>query len=143
MKYTLLLLLFLFYNCDAQNKETMDYKKVTIELFGESHTIKVPKNEVYTPFVYDEIQAAKTIHINLNDAIQNKLPLAELEFLLTIQREYIQKQANNPEFSAMDEANIKFLEETVQSQGIKLSKDELLTIFETEVFYMKLIKIVT
>ena len=121
----------------------MNYRTENIEIGGELYTIKVPKSEIYKDAQYDETQASKTIYLNLNDDLKEKISIGELETLINVQGKYIQtQQKTNPNFTEMDESNIKFLEERLESIDINLSKEEILEIFDVELFYMKLINII-
>lgn len=126
-----------------EKKQEMNYRTENIEIGGETYAIKIPKDEIYKDANYDETQASKTIYLNLTDNLKEKISLSELETLINVQGNYIQdQQKTNPNFSEMDESNIKFLEERLKSIGLNLSKEEILEVFDAELFYMKLINII-
>ncbi|MHA7057715.1 hypothetical protein ACWGOQ_0010880 [Aquimarina sp. M1] len=121
----------------------MNYITKNIEISGETYTIKVPKDEIFKEAYYEEIQASKIIYLNLNDKLKEKISLSELATLINFQGEYIEnQQKTNSNFTEMDESNIKFLYERLESVGPNLSKEEILEIFDVELFYMKLIKVI-
>lgn len=139
MKKLTLILVIIFLSCTSEE----NYKSVELEIGGELYTVKVPKGEVYKEAYYDEFQASKTIHLNLNNSLQEKLSLENVEKLIGFQGDYIRnQQKRKTNFSTMDEPNIRYLQLQANAKGINLSKEELIEVFEVELFYMKLIKII-
>lgn len=123
----------------------MNYKTQNSIIAGKMYSIKVPEGEIYIDARYSEKQASKTIYINLNEKLREKISLAELANLLNFQGEYMEnQQETNEGFSEIDDdENGKFLQEKMKSIGVFLSKEEISEIFDVELFYMKLINIIT
>lgn len=133
----------LLIGCQTENSEKMNYILQNIEIGDDKYEIKVPKEEVYKTATYDATQAAKMVHLNLERALKEKLSSVQLEMLLNFQAEYLNAQQQlGSDFTAMDENNVTFLKEKTKIVDMNLSKEEIITIFDVELFYLKLINII-
>jgi hypothetical protein len=143
MKKLIIVLCTLVLGCKKESNQNMNYRTENIEILGEKYVVKIPKDEIYKDAQYDVVQASKTIYLNLTEDMREKISYDELETLIDFQGNYIQDQQQiNPNFTEMDAANIKFLENKLKSINVNLSQDEILEIFDTELIYMKLINII-
>lgn len=121
----------------------MNFRIEDIEVSGETYAINIPEDEIYVAAVYDSAQASKTIYANLSDELKEKLSLFQIETILNYQANYIENQhRTNPDYIELDKYNIEFLKKRVKSIGRGTSKDEILEIFHTESFYLKLINVI-
>lgn len=121
----------------------MNQHTKTLEIAGGTYTVHIPNDEVFKDAFYDDAQAARTIYINLDAALQDTITLHQLESLIEIKGSYLMElEALNKNINVMDDTNVAFLEEQAQAAGLQLSTDDIITIFNTEMFYLKLINVV-
>ncbi len=121
----------------------MNYRTETIEISGDSLTIKIPLDEIYEDAIYDDQQATKTIYLNLDDRLKDMVSMDLLETLIDLQGDYIAEQQKlNEPITIMGESNIDYLRKKMAPESLDLSTVELIEIFDVEMIYLKLINVI-
>ena len=112
-------------------------------LNGETVKIKVPEGMVFEEAMYDDLAAAKVIFMNIDENVAKKLTIQKIEKLLIKEGEYIvKKQENGGNLVANDDENMTFLMHEAKLLDMEISMSELNEIFDKELCYLKLIKVV-
>mgnify|MGYP000196719068 CR=1 FL=1 len=119
----------------------MDFRLEEIKLEDKIIEIKVPLNKNYKRCLYVNIDAAELIYLNLDDQFKEKYPFKIIDNIIYEQNNYISIRQHLDGYSGdeIDDLNIDFIQERVNTDEYKLSKEEILKIFEVEKYYFVLI----
>ena len=130
----LLLLSIISFNLFSQNTKE-------IKLDGKKYLIKISNNCKYSEGIYDEVEAGKTIYLNLNREVKNKISLEQLTKLINVQGKYIDHlQKSNRETILLNKSNFNFIHKNLKN--ITLTDNEIIQIFDIEFLYLKIIKVI-
>ncbi len=128
---------------DTIKQETNNhFKYVPVKIKEKIIKLLVPTNEVFKEKLYDEEQAAKIIHLNLDLNIKKKIAPSLLLKLLRFQGDFLEaKDEKNQNYLDYNDENSVFLKEQMKLIGIdlKLSEQEIKKIIKIESYYMELI----
>lgn len=141
MKKKLLIILILSFGCKTNNSSGHTIEKVSVS--GEIRNIKIPKNEIFKEGVYDEVQAARIIYLNISESLKERISLKHVQILISFQGEFIIVNQNaNIEYELLSDKNIEFLKKKSDSKNLNLTREEIIKIFEIDNYYAKLINII-
>jgi len=141
MKRFLLIFLIILIGCETNSKNEYIVKQISVA--GEVRDIKVSKTEKFKEGVYDDLQAARFIFLNLSEPLKEKLSLSQVQSLVNFQTEFIIVNQNaNIEYELLSNKNIEFLKKKADSYSMNLTNDEIEKIFEIDDYYAKLIDII-
>lgn len=141
MKKNLLIILILSFGCETNNSSGYTIEKVSVA--GEIRNIKIPKNEIFKEGVYDEVQAARIIYLNISESLKERISLKHVQILISFQGEFIIVNQNaNIEYELLSDKNIEFLKKKSDSKNLNLTREEIIKIFEIDDYYAKLINII-
>jgi len=100
---------------------------------------KVQADIDFTEGTYESGQCASVVFPNLPESIRKKIGVTTLEDILELQGEYMDETGGDVFY---DEENMTYLEKKCREEKINLSADELATIFDQEMGYLYLIKVI-
>lgn len=128
---------------DTIDPDTSDYLKYeSVKINGKTIKFIVPSNEVFEDKLYDEEQAARIIHLNLNSDFKKKFSRSRLLTLIRFQGDFLEAKDNkNQNYLDYNEENYMFLKKKMKVIGIdlNLSEEEIKTIIKIESYYIELI----